>query len=293
MLSLERILVPIDFSDASRAAINQAVSLAGHFQSRLTLLHVNESTVFHPLAGPLGFGVAPREVLSAEHLAARRKLLDEFCANELGGVAVKRLVCNGDPARLIAERASQEKSDLILMPTHGVGLFRRFLLGSVTAKILHDVNCPVWTGAHLVDTQALVPAKVRHVMCAVNFGPLTLKAVRWAADFAAEFRAKLTIVHAVLDTPPNLPERYMFQWHEEARQGAEERFRTLLLDAKIHADRLLVSDGDIPGAISAAVVENRAELLVIARRGGGDVPKRLGPHTYGIVCSAPCPVISV
>jgi len=36
-----------------------------------------------------------------------------------------------------------------MMPTHGLGGFRRFLLGSVTAKVLHDADCPVWTGVHL------------------------------------------------------------------------------------------------------------------------------------------------
>jgi hypothetical protein len=46
------------------------------------------------------------------------------------------------------EFAANHHVDLVMMPTHGVGTFRSFLVGSVTAKVLHDANCPVWTAAH-------------------------------------------------------------------------------------------------------------------------------------------------
>lgn len=85
----------------------------------------------------------------------------------------------------------------------------------------------VWTGTHLAEAPALSPTDLRHIMCAVNFGPQSIKTMRWAADFASEFGAKLTVVDAVLETPPNPPERYMFPWHAEARCGANEQLRTL------------------------------------------------------------------
>jgi len=233
------------------------------------------------------------EAIRSEHLAARKKELDEFGALELSGIRVKRLVCSGDPARLIVERASAENSDLIIMPTHGGGSFRRFLLGSVTAKVLHDSECPVWTGAHLEEAPSLTPTDIRHVMCAVNFGPQSCQAIRWAAALAKEFGAKLTVVHAVLQTPPNLPDRYAFQWHEEAQHGTDERLHTLLLDFGIQADSLVVSDGDVPRALSAAAKEQGAGLLVIGRSSAAKASKRLGSQTYSIICYAPCPVVSI
>jgi nucleotide-binding universal stress UspA family protein len=293
MFQLERILVPIDFSDGSLIAASHAGALARHFHSEVTLLHVNEFLVIHPLTGPLGFGITSWESIRSEHLTTRQKELDEFGTVELSGISVKRLVCSGDPAKLIVERALAESSDLIIMPTHGGGPFRRFLLGSVTAKILHDAECPVWTGPHLAEPPALTPTDIRHVMCAVNFGPQSSKAVRWAAAFAAEFGAKLTVVHAVLETPPSLPDQYAFQWHGEAHCGAGERLRTLLLDSGIRADSLVVSDGDVPRALSAAAKEKGAGLLVIGRSCAGEMAKRLGSHTYAIICNAPCPAVSI
>jgi len=292
MLDLSRILLPIDFSEQSRIAAQQAGALARRFHSEITLLHVSEFLILHPLNGPLGFGIASDEVHRAEHLSRCQKLLEAFGETELKDVPVKRLLRCGDAAKTIAEHARELESDLIFMPTHGHGIFRRLLLGSVTAKVLHDANCPVWTGTHLAEAPTLNPADIRHVMCSVNFGSETSKVVHWATDFASRLGATLTLVHAVFDTPPSLPERYMFVWRDETRAGANERLQRLLLDLRVVADLLVVCDGDIPRALSAAAKEKGADLLVIGRS-AGDMAKKLGTHTYGIICNAPCPVVSV
>ena len=289
---LERILVPVDFSDSAATAVKHAAALARHFHSQVTLLHVNEFQVIHSLSGPLGFGVTSWEAVRTEHLAARHKQLEQFAAKELTGVRVRRILCCGDPAKIIVDRARDEASDLILMPTRGGGLFRRFLLGSVAAKVLHDAEAPVWTGAHMDGASTELPTHIRRVVCAVNFGPQSGAAIRWAANFAAEFGARLSVIHAVLENPPNLPDRYAFQWHAEAHSGAEERLRMLLLDLGVHADVQVVADGDVPNAIATALHQEPAGLLVIGRHcdEGG---KRLGSDSYGIICHAPCAVVSV
>ena len=292
MLKLDKILVPIDFSDQSRVAARDAGELGRRFHSEVTLLYVNELLVLHPTTGPLGFGVSLAKTAQTEKASRRQQELDAFGAAELTGIKVKRLICSGDPAKLIIEYAHKEGVDLILMPTRGKGAFRRLLLGSVSAKVLHDAECPVWTGTHVRDAPAASPSQSRHVMCGVNFGPQSAKAVRWAADFASEFGAKLTVVHAVLGTPPNLPERYMFQWHGEAIGGAEERLRALLLAANISADVLIV-DGETPRVLATAVQQQGAGLLVIGRSCVPGHNGRLGSDAYSIICHAPCPVVSI
>jgi len=291
MLQLERILVPIDFSPQSEIAASEAGVLARRFHSRVTLFHVSDFMLVHPLTGPLGFGITPPEALHAEYLSNRQKELNEFGQAALEGVPVRRMVCRGDPAQLIVERARAEQSDLIMMPTHGHGALRRFLLGSVTAKVLHDADCPVWTGPHRADPPAAGPAQIRRVMCAVNFGPRSQTVIQWAAGFAAEFGADLTVVHSVLDTPPNLPQRYMFQWHEEAEWGTHEQLRALLLDSGIKAETMMASDADVTKGICSAAQQKGADVLVIGRSCARD--RKLGTHTYAIICQAPCRVVSV
>ena len=57
---------------------------------------------------------------------------------------------------------------MIMMPATGLGRFRRVLLGSVTAKVLHDVSCPVWTSAHEPDPTLAAPGTYRTILCAVD-----------------------------------------------------------------------------------------------------------------------------
>ncbi len=293
MFQLQRILVPVDFSDNSVIAASQAGALARRFHAEITLLHVSEFLITYPASGPLGFGITSLEAERAEYLNRQRQYLDKFGAEELSGVPVRRVLCCGDPAKLIVGRSREEQSDLILISTRGHGTFRRFLLGSVTAKVLHDAECPVWTTTHHAEPSAHSPSDAGRVMCAVKLGPESSNAIRWASAFAAESGAKLSVSNVVLDQPPNLPERYMFQWHEEAHWGADEQLHALLHDLGIRADVLVVSDGDIPKAISAAAKEQGAGLLVIGRTCTNRATRPLGSHAYSIICNAPCPVVSI
>jgi len=219
--------------------------------------------------------------------------LEDLGAAELKGISVKRLLCDGDPARRIVDAASSEKADLILMPTRGHGRFRRFLLGSVTAKVLHDTECAVWTGAHLEEAPVLSPTDIRQVMCAVNLESQSAKTLQWAAAFTAEAGATLTVVNAIWDHPRELPERYRLQWYEEAQWGANERIRSLLRDLGVEANVMVAGGGDIAGTLAGAAKEKKVQLLVIGRVSASDATKPLSSHTYSIICSAPCPVVSI
>src|SRR5581483_8938570 len=109
---------------------------------------------------------------------------------------VQTTLLEGDPAMQIVGFAAREKVGLIVMPTHGYGPFRRFILGSNTAKVLHDAECPVWTGVHLEEAPAAgIPP--RRILCAVDLGPQSSKALCWAAGLAASLGAKLTLLHVV------------------------------------------------------------------------------------------------
>jgi len=149
MLNLAKILLPTDFSARSKIAAQEAGMLARRLHSELTLLHVNNGVSPSHVALGARAGSSASSAPIDERTAAVRAELNTFCIKELEGIPIKRLMCSGDAARAIVEYAHTEQVDLIFMPTRGRGLFRHFLLGSVTAKVLHDAECPVWTGAHL------------------------------------------------------------------------------------------------------------------------------------------------
>jgi hypothetical protein len=126
-------------------------------------------------------------------LEDRRSALRNYLVDELSGVSVQRCVQSGDPASHIVQYARHKNVGLIMM--HGYGPFRGLLLGSVTAKVLHDAECPVWTTAHASETNANSP--LRNLICAIDDDPHDLPLVRWVAEFAAGQGAELRLVHAV------------------------------------------------------------------------------------------------
>jgi nucleotide-binding universal stress UspA family protein len=122
---------------------------------------------------------------------------DTFLKQELDNVGVKRVLLEGDPAQKIVEYAHSEESDLIMMPTHGYGPFRRLLLGSITSKVLHDNDCAVWTGVHSEGNPSGGPMVLGQILCAIDLGPHSAKTFGWADRLAAEFKSRLSIVHVV------------------------------------------------------------------------------------------------
>src|SRR5207249_9736009 len=120
-----------------------------------------------------------------------------------------------------------ERMSLIVIPTHGYGPFRRFILGSVSAKILHDADCPVFTGAHIPDAPPDEVRSFRKILCAVDFNPEGEKALRWAAEFAAEFHGQLTVAHITPSLEGRTGEYFDPDWRGYLAKSAEERIAEL------------------------------------------------------------------
>ena len=162
MLSIQKILVPFVFTDTSRQVARQAAWLARRFHAEIILLHVVTPLSYPASVLESGHEITARD-LQAHIVQQAQKDLDEALLPELDGIAVTRMLLRGDPAHEIVKTARDLNVDLIVMSTHGHGVFYRFLLGSVTAKVLHESHCPVWTGAHLEEAP---PGEfsIRHVL---------------------------------------------------------------------------------------------------------------------------------
>src|SRR5271170_7240066 len=148
-MRIHKILVPIVFADTSRHVVRQAAWLARRFHAEVILLHV-----VTPLNFPAGVLESGHEItardLHAHIVQQAQKDLDQT-RPELDGIAVTRVLLRGSPAHEIARTIRERSVDLVVMATHGEGAFHRLLLGSITAKVLHESACPVWTGAHLEE----------------------------------------------------------------------------------------------------------------------------------------------
>jgi nucleotide-binding universal stress UspA family protein len=139
---IKRILVPVDFSEPSLAALRFAIDLARSVKARLEILHVVEPLTYAPMIG------------SAVDLDKFRQQQEHTAQRRLAGLAAdlrrRRVRCHtalriGAASGTIVDLAKRNAADLIVMATegrHGVG---RLLLGSVAERVVRSAECPVLT----------------------------------------------------------------------------------------------------------------------------------------------------
>jgi nucleotide-binding universal stress UspA family protein len=290
MLSLDKIVLPLDFSQRSCGAAHFGMAVARQFGSELVLLHVM-LPVQHEVGG-LEFGGAAMGDLIANRERFARQQLDEFLVDELESFKVRRVLLEGDPAQTIVRFAHDEHAGLMVMPTHGYGPFRRFILGSTTAKVLHDADCPVWTGVHLEDATTLASVHFNHVVCAVDLGPQTERALQWAGQFAKEFGARMTVVHAMPQLENKPGEYFDMEWRGHVGHVAREELLKTLEAVAADAE-VCVESGEPAKAVARAASDLGADLLVIGRGSAAGFFGRLRANAYAIIRESPCPVVSV
>ena len=291
MEQVDTILVPVDFSERSIAAAEHAAALAMKFGSKLILAHVVPRPAYEYAAFEGGAYVAemPTEAELAEAAETR---LDDLIKKAGLQQTVSKLVLFGQPADEIVRRCSKGDIDLVVMPTHGYGLFRRFILGSVTTKVLHDVGCPVLTGAHVPEIPSIAANPYTRVACAVDLSEHSKAVIQWAADFAKVYGAQLTIVHAVPELTTGAP---YGEWYPPSafddlirtgREQTEAMLAELGCEAAVH-----VASGGPPRVVRDFIEESDAEMLIVGRSSGAS--DRLRTNAYAIIRESPCPVISV
>ena len=144
MLPLKKILSPTDFSDPSYLAIKTGAEIAQHFNAQLIIMHIVEPIpVMYTAHGPLDYNTV--EVEAEKRLYVGEEL-DKIRKHEIpADVASLSKIGMGDPAEGIVFAAAQENVDLIVMATHGFSGWRRFILGSVTEKVVRSAARPVLT----------------------------------------------------------------------------------------------------------------------------------------------------
>ena len=140
LLRVRSILVPIDFSPASKAALSDAVSAARRFKAKLTLLHVVEPVATPDFAASFPLAMEDDQLMAA----AKNKLEGAMKAARIPrGLVEKILVRFGRSFHEITEAARTRKVDLIIISTHGYTGLKHALLGSTTERVVRHAPCPV------------------------------------------------------------------------------------------------------------------------------------------------------
>ena len=281
-----KVLFPVDFSERSRAVVPHVKAVCARFGSELTLLHLVELPIeaYAGVEAPVMFQFPMQEMGEQA-----QKHLNEFAASCFPGLNVRKVVGEGDPGYWIAEFARTLGSDLIMLPTRGRGRFRAALLGSMTAKTLHDAECPVWTEAHC-EAAGPAHAEWKKVTCAVDPTSGGARLIRFAAELAKSPGVSVRLVHVVPQSEgieKFLDREFTTFLMKQARQAIDAIQKEAGTSFEVH-----IGAGAVPKVLREEVESDGSDLVVIGR---GSLPHFAGGLRSNVyaVRDMPCPVISI
>ena len=285
MLPFRKILFPVDYSEPCVSIIPHVKEMQRHFSAELAVVHAYgpETLAFSPL--PITDPRLPQEA----HDVAEQRLRDYVQKHFPGQPDIDVFTGAGEPGGVIHDIVRHQGADLVMLPTHGRGPMRRLLLGSVTAKVLHDMTVPVWTASHPLGIAPAGPYK--SVLAAVDSRDAAETVVRAASALAASYGARLGLTY-VLEMPPVDAETAFGLYREDMITAAKSRVAEIQARAGTEAP-LSVLDGPVAVAIAEEARRVGADLIVTGRGRSQETFGRMWSHLYPIVRHAPCPVLSI
>jgi len=267
-MPLERVLVPLDGSSTSEAALPVVLRLLRRrAETEIVLLHCVSPLV---LAG--GSDAEPR--------SSRSYLLQLEDSLQMEGVRVRAVVELGSAAETIVRAAEREAADVIAMATHGRSGLASAVLGSVTERVLRKTRVPVFA---VRTFRAEVPDEepgLRNILLPLDGSDTALRAFPAAADLARLFSARLLLL-AVPDSPT-------------ARAVAERHLREVekLCGAQGVDATSLLEEGDPVDEILDVARFHEVDLIAMATHGRGGVSRlMIGSVTEGVLRKSPVPLL--
>ena len=288
MITPKTILLPVDFSPSAVRAVAHARIMAKQFDSTIVTLHVLPP--LQAVSGDAGSAAAVYDWYNLQKPLLKAQL-EEFTKLHLEGCTTKVLFREGDPATEIVSAANEEKADLIMLATHGYGPFRRFLLGSVAAKVLNDSRVPVLTATH-VEAPAGEAVQMKSIIVAVEIDDRAPKLIAAGDSMAKAFGASLHVVHASPDDGAGAAHFMDPAWRLDVAQilrtKLEESVKTAAATATVH-----VIPGEAAKVVRQVAQDVDAGLIILGRHLDHSFLGRLRTHSYAIVREATCPVLSL
>jgi nucleotide-binding universal stress UspA family protein len=280
---IKNILFPLDFSEPCRAAWPAVVDFARQMDVPVTVLHALQLERVEAPNAPPAYDAIRRHFLH---------LLEQWPDGQREPPNLRRELVEGHAANCIVQRAAAMEAPLIMMPTRGQTRFRQLLLGSVTASVLHDAACPVWTAAH-VDSLQPRAGVIDSMVCAIDMGPQTPHVLQAAHEFSKLLGASLHVIHSVPGVDPRFPSAVADRAHSLLIDRALEDFPVYCQEAGLNLTLQIVEDAGLVDGILKAAASHAADLLVIGRGVIKGPLGRLRTNAHQLIRESPCPVLSV
>jgi len=295
-IQFKNILCSTDFSDFSNYAVPYGIALAQEFGAKLYLCHIIDITPFAAYSKAMLDFVEQQKALKEYAQEQLNKLIGRQALDWEVFIAV------GHPADEILRFAKEKKIDLAIAATHGRSGLPRFILGSVTERLMRTLPCPLMS-VRSPEKDIVDPAKqiirIKKILVGCDFSAESILAFEYALSLAQEFQSELHLAHVI--EPPiykNLLKQAVKPL-EDLRQALREnvneglvkmipeeaynwcQHKTILLAGQPHEE------------LTKYALMNDIDLIVLGIRGHSLVEALLvGSTTDRVVRQALCPVLS-
>ena len=281
---IRSVLCPVDFSEASRAALHAAVRVARQFSASLHVLFVEDPLLASAAASP---GVTDL-----------KEELKQFVAGtpDLDPPAEPTLhVTAGQPADEIVRFAEREQIDTIVMGTHGLTGVRKAFFGSTTARVLKRSTTALWMVPASADAdKGRNLAGLGSILVLTDFGPAAGSAAEFAARFAELVGARLVLVHVLpaVSAPASWNARAQAAMECRKAEAHKRMCGAMYPLEKYGPAESIIVEGNIAERVADLARTHHSGLIVMSldseARG-----TRPGSTAYAVICSTPVPVLAV
>ncbi len=296
-IRIKTILCTTDFSDFSNQTIDYGLAIAREFDARLLVCHVIDLQ-FAAIYGTVHFLPPDLQAQSIQTAQERIEAFMESCE-----VAWEPVVVAGPPADEITRVVADRSIDLAIAATHGRSGLRRFILGSVTERLMRTMACPLLVVRDIKPEMLPDPARglrFKKILVGCDFSPAANAALGYGLGLAQEFEAELHLVHILepqvysdilttnMSTVPGKS--------EDVRARLDKRLAELIPGEVMNWCRVrtAVIEGRPFDALTTYADQRDVDLIVLGVRGHGVVETLfLGSTTDRVARRAQCPVLSV
>lgn len=287
MITIKKILCPVDFFAASETAVNYAIGLAKNYESEVKLLHVVSPVI--PTAYEFPLNTA--DILKSMEEESKRELNKLISKVSDAGVAVHSEVLAGDVYGQLKIAIASYKPDLVAMGTHGRRGFERWFLGSTTERLMRHSPVPLLTLSAAKGTPAEAP-RYRRIMVTTDFSAGTTDALNYAFSIAQEHQARIVLLHVVHD----MPSEFALRYRAPLLKGVESELSALIPPEVSDWCEVesRVRTGTPYQVILDLLDKEKVDLLVMNIHGKGMLDRALvGSTAERVVRAATCPVMLV
>jgi nucleotide-binding universal stress UspA family protein len=288
MIRFQTILCPVDFFPGSLHAFEYALKLARNYEARVIALHVVEPVI--PAVYEPAFSVP--DLTNELEKESKRQLKNLSAKAAKAGVRLDTEVKVGDISTEIRAAIDKTKADLVVIGTHGSRGFERWLLGSVTERLMRHCSAPLLViGGH--RKAGTPPPEIGSILMTTDFSDGTPDALRYAFTIAQESQAKIDLLHVVdelvlVEAPPDVKESMI--------DGIRQKLESLVPDAVRPwcEVRTTVTTGSPYQSILKVAKKDKVGLIVMNIHGKGMLDRVLvGSTAERVVRGAECPVLLI